>query len=582
MRHCAGLYLAAACPHDAPVTERSEAPAAAGSPWRERHGLAVLMAVVVLAAAFRDPASWPEGALLVDASLMAALAWAAVRRQLVAWRGQLLVLAVVVGLVATARAADLGGALSALQHEARLMGAFWLGASFVAGAGTRRGLAWALAVSVALASVHGAWQVLVSHPALVAADPGMPAMQQAQLLDGRANSVFILPAHLGSWAAAALVASLALALEGKGRQRTLALFACVLHVAALGLSGSIGGLLLAAIGASAVILVRLPPRLRFLALAAGAMLALMLLLASAVRRQAEIDRETPWEARARNWAAAMRLIREEPLTGHGPGSFGTEHARVRAEVSNDVQHAHQTWLQAGAEQGLLLPILLAFLVMRAARGWLRMAWERDGGALALAVAAAVLVAESLIDFGWMTTTWGLPAALVVGASFRNESAPLGSPRGWRAGLAALAAAALLVADAAIAVSGLRAEAARERVMAGRLDEAHDLLTTAARLQPLDDRRWRELASIELLLARGASGSVRDGLLSDASAHARRATAASARKAAGHALLSTILSEQGHAGAAAAAALRAWELAPWDLALREARDEALRRAGLEGP
>ncbi len=60
------------------------------------------------------------------------------------------------------------------------------------------------------------------------------------------------------------------------------------------------------------------------------------------------------------WATSMRMIKEHPLTGIGPGRFEDEYALRQPEGSVAIpQHAHNTFLNIAAEMGL--PTLFALL-----------------------------------------------------------------------------------------------------------------------------------------------------------------------------------------------------------------------------
>lgn len=59
------------------------------------------------------------------------------------------------------------------------------------------------------------------------------------------------------------------------------------------------------------------------------------------------------------WRSTLHMIRDHPLVGLGPGTF--EVAYPRYAIAGPTKHAHQTYLQLGAEAGL--PALLALMVV---------------------------------------------------------------------------------------------------------------------------------------------------------------------------------------------------------------------------
>lgn len=113
------------------------------------------------------------------------------------------------------------------------------------------------------------------------------------------------------------------------------------------------------------------------------------------------------------WQSALALIGAHPLRGVGPGEFRTA-AHQRAGVAPDrdlsrsararlrhLSHAHNLFLQVGAEAGMgaLLALLWACIaVARKARAALRQ--SPDGSARGIAAALAGFLAFSLVDCSW--------------------------------------------------------------------------------------------------------------------------------------------------------------------------------------
>ncbi|MDH7601575.1 MAG: O-antigen ligase family protein [Armatimonadota bacterium] len=76
------------------------------------------------------------------------------------------------------------------------------------------------------------------------------------------------------------------------------------------------------------------------------------------------------------WRSALQMIRENPVVGLGPGTF--EVAYPRYAIAGPTKHAHQSYLQVGAEAGV--PALLALLaaVVLVFRDYLRV-FRRERG-----------------------------------------------------------------------------------------------------------------------------------------------------------------------------------------------------------
>jgi O-antigen ligase len=68
---------------------------------------------------------------------------------------------------------------------------------------------------------------------------------------------------------------------------------------------------------------------------------------------------SPYDARDQIWAEAIREIKEQPITGYGPGSFPVASIRSASESSTVFAgHAHNFLLTWGAETGVVGVLML--------------------------------------------------------------------------------------------------------------------------------------------------------------------------------------------------------------------------------
>jgi putative inorganic carbon (HCO3(-)) transporter len=138
---------------------------------------------------------------------------------------------------------------------------------------------------------------------------------------------------------------------------------------------------------------------------------------------------SPYDERDQIWAEAVREIKEDPLTGQGPGSFPVASLRAGAQgASVQAVHAHNIWLNWGAEIGVPgavfltgLAISLGLAARRAGRLALARGQPRDR-ALVVGIAAALVAAagQGLVDYPLTNpvahiTVWGLIGALLAAA-----------------------------------------------------------------------------------------------------------------------------------------------------------------------
>ncbi|MCX6357183.1 MAG: O-antigen ligase family protein [Candidatus Aureabacteria bacterium] len=110
------------------------------------------------------------------------------------------------------------------------------------------------------------------------------------------------------------------------------------------------------------------------------------------------------------WKESLRMLRDYPLTGVGPGQFRTA-ARLRIAAPGlassrqekahyrYLEHAHNLFLQAGAEAGFAAIAALVWGLIRLRR-IARRAITNDPGTLGLAAACVAYLLFSLVDCSW--------------------------------------------------------------------------------------------------------------------------------------------------------------------------------------
>ena len=195
--------------------------------------------------------------------------------------------------------------------------------------------------------------------------------------------------------------------------------------------------------------------------------------AVAAARTGDWDAVTTWRLGA--WSAAAGMIRERPLVGHGPGTFGAEFMRHRLDaeirqrrrlvvplLTSSFGEAHSEYLQAAAEAGI--PATLAVLVaagglMAALAGVVRDPDDprRIEAAAIVALLGAAAVA-SLTWFPWQRPVTAVPLLLAAGRGWRlvRGSAAF-APGGPAVRAGAVTVAALLVVAVAPELSRYAAE-----------------------------------------------------------------------------------------------------------------------------
>lgn len=244
---------------------------------------------------------------------------------------------------------------------------------------------------------------------------------------GRASGSFICPNHLAGFlnGVALLAFSAALWMRRSRSWRLLAAYFGALCVAGFVLTGSRGGFLSFAVGATVLgalavhrrmqVAGNLPVRPLLIGGGIAALVGLGGLVAISqshflsARAGRIVD---PSDIRLRLWQAAWQQVRLEPAIGTGAGTYLIYGRTFREGVVQDPIHVHNDYLHLAAEYGLVG--LLAGLGFAAAHFWSgwkahrRLLTRRPSGdgngsnAVALnqgaLAAAAALVAHSVVDF----------------------------------------------------------------------------------------------------------------------------------------------------------------------------------------
>jgi len=310
----------------------------------------------------------------------------------------------------------------------------------------------------------------------------------------------------------AMLIPLALALAGDLRRRieslspwrmALLLVPAAAMALALFFTRSLGGLLAAGVGLLilfAPAFPRLSPRTRRAGLALLALVFIAGLAWIGITRGREffnfLHPANPIKLRLDNWRAASEVALEKPLTGVGLGNFGLAYMAHRSTFGNEVQDAHNCYLQVWAETGPLgligwIGLALLFLVQGRRQ-------SREGGWLpaGLLAAGAAFLSHSLIDFDLyvpeVAGAWWAVLGLQAVLAGKPDPAPNRSFRFARAALAVIIV--WTMAGAAWLVWDLRLIRRAEEAMAdGKFKQALAAWDQVKRFDPHNDGIYARLA-----------------------------------------------------------------------------------------
>jgi tetratricopeptide (TPR) repeat protein len=223
-----------------------------------------------------------------------------------------------------------------------------------------------------LTSLYGLYQYLWDFQGLIVKIKGtetLPASISpftdeiiARLGAGRIFSTFLLPSHFAAFLGMSIPVSTAFVLTNKGWLRYLFGLAVALQVFALYLTKSFSGWLslILACGCFCFIYLGYIKRVKaryLFSLLGGLVLVLALIFAGlSITRPdnplAAIE-NNPLVLRALNWGTTIAIIKDNPLIGKGLDTFGLIYPSYQESGVNVVHHSHNTYLQLGAEMGII-------------------------------------------------------------------------------------------------------------------------------------------------------------------------------------------------------------------------------------
>lgn len=288
-----------------------------------------------------------------------------------------------------------------------------------------------------------------------------------RLEGGRVFSTFLLPSHFAAFLGISIPLSAGLIFLRKDWVRYLLGLTLGAQLFALFLTKSFSGWLSLMIACGGFVLIYLGyvkrVRIRYLTYSlSGLILALALIFAglSLTRPDnplAAIE-NNPLVLRVLNWGATLDMIKDAPWIGKGLHTFGLIYPSYQRPGVNIVHHSHNTYLQLGAEMGIIGTIVFLWFaywwlwgtvrVLKAAKDKKLRGWVGS-----LMVAGLAFFLHHALDFEFYLPSVTLAGfavlALAVGAQkkdnmYRVTVKGRGKPLYTFAGFAAVMAASLLL------------------------------------------------------------------------------------------------------------------------------------------
>jgi putative inorganic carbon (HCO3(-)) transporter len=215
------------------------------------------------------------------------------------------------------------------------------------------------------------------------------------------------------------------------------------------------------------------------------------------------------EARTDYWHGAVRIIKDHPWIGTGPGTFGSIYPMYKTALTEEAAAVHNNYLEMWSDSGVLAFIAFAVLWVVAVWDSFRLARERAGDVAAAAICGALVgwTVHGLVDFELYVPGVALPVFVLLGTLQglkelpRTDSVAPRRRENWLvAGLCVGLVAAILWVECRALTAAFMGERAREM-------EAADPVTAleekeqAVRLAPWNSRLQSSLGDTALRVGR---------------------------------------------------------------------------------
>lgn len=249
-------------------------------------------------------------------------------------------------------------------------------------------------------------------------DPSrLPEDMRAKLTSNRVFGTLVYPNALAGYLVmvfAPVLVWLWSKAEGRVTKIVVAVAAGGVMLACLAFSGSRGGFVALAVSVVAWLACGKGGGRRWL-WGAVALAVLAIVVAAALRGGLVHLGRSSLEARLDYWGGAVRIIRDHPWVGTGPGTFGSIYPKYKTAMTEEAQLVHNNFLQMWSDSGVAG--FVAFAALWGVGLWetVRLA-RRRGDMLSVALVAAIAgwAAHGLVDFDLYVPAIALPAFALLG------------------------------------------------------------------------------------------------------------------------------------------------------------------------
>ena len=225
----------------------------------------------------------------------------------------------------------------------------------------------------------------------------LPPALLSRLSSNRIFSTFVYPNMFAGYIVMLFPIGLVMAIRSKSFLKYVFLIISALLLCCLFYTKSIGGYFtIIFISVFFLIFYFLKEKKKIL-VGSGLFILFSLILFLLLFRLGGLPHSSSFQDRLGYWQASLRMVKESPLLGSGPGTFGSRFARYKLPSTMETQHAHNNFLEIWVETGIFGLLFFLWLWWNFFRAALRKVTQRKN---------LILLGLSLSIFAFLVHSFG--------------------------------------------------------------------------------------------------------------------------------------------------------------------------------
>ncbi len=225
----------------------------------------------------------------------------------------------------------------------------------------------------------------------------LPPALLSRLSSNRIFSTFVYPNMFAGYIIMLFPIGLVMAIRSKSFLKYVFLIISALLLCCLFYTKSIGGYFtIIFISVFFLIFYFLKEKKKIL-VGSGLFILFSLILFLLLFRLGGLPHSSSFQDRLGYWQASLRMVKESPLLGSGPGTFGSRFARYKLPSTMETQHAHNNFLEIWVETGIFGLLFFLWLWWNFFRAALRKVTQRKN---------LILLGLSLSIFAFLVHSFG--------------------------------------------------------------------------------------------------------------------------------------------------------------------------------